>query len=157
MFPQVERLDTAVGTVSTGVGSLSGVSHRVGLQGSGLSESFPTVGAGQLGLGMDLHVFLEIVLGGSFVLAVTAVEVLVLGVFEQHVLIMVTFHREAFPTFFTNKLKKKKNISLNNSKYSTNPHLLLFVVHNDVLLHVLLDFEGLLAMLAAELLVAVYL
>ena len=105
MFPQVVGLDTAVGTVGTGVRLLSSVGHRVRLQGSGLSESFPTVGAGQFGRRVDLHVFLEIVLGGSFVLAVAAVEVLVLGVFEQHVLIVVTFHRKAFSTFFTDKLK----------------------------------------------------
>ena len=94
MFPQVEWLDTAVGTVSTGVGSLSGVSHHVGLQGPGLSESFPTVGAGQFGLSVNLHVFLEVVLGGSLVVALLdmAVEVLVFCVFEQHVLVMMTFH-----------------------------------------------------------------
>ena len=92
MFPQIVRLDTAVSTIGTAVGSLSGVGHRVGLQCSGLSESFSTVGAGQFGLRMNLHVFLKIVLGRSTILAIIAVEVLVLCVFEQHMLIMMTFH-----------------------------------------------------------------
>ena len=98
MFPQVVRLDTAVRTVSTGVGSLSGVSHRVGLQSPGLSESFPTVSAGQFGLRVDLHVFLEVVFGRAPVVAATvlalivAVEVLVLRVFEQHMSVMIIFH-----------------------------------------------------------------
>ena len=80
MFPQVERLDTSVGTFCAGVGSLSGVSHHVGFQGSGLSEFFPTVGAGQLGLCVCLHVFLEIVLGRSLIVTVNlnAVEGLLL-------------------------------------------------------------------------------
>jgi len=92
MFPKVVRLDTAVGTVGTGVGSLSGVSHRVGLQCPGLSESFSTVGAVQFGLRVNLHVFLKIVLGRSPIIAIVAVEVLVLCVFEQHMLIMMTFN-----------------------------------------------------------------
>jgi len=98
MFPQVVGLDAAVSTVGTGVGSLTGVSHRVGLQSSGLSESFPTVSAGQFGLRVDLHVFLEVVFGRAPVVAATvlalivAVEVLVLRVFEQHMLVMMTLH-----------------------------------------------------------------
>ena len=92
MFPQVVWLDTAESAVRTGVGSLSGVSHRVGLQCPGLSESLSTVFAGQLSLCMNLHVFLEIVLGRSFILAAPAVEVLVLRVFEQHMLVMMTLN-----------------------------------------------------------------
>ena len=94
MFPQVVRLDTAVRTVGTGVGSFSGVSHHVGLQIPGLPEGFPTVSAVQFGLRMDLHVFLEVVLSRSLVVALLdkAVEVLVFCVFEQHMLVMMTFH-----------------------------------------------------------------
>ena len=98
MFPQVVGLDAAVSTVGTGVGSLTGVSHRVGLQSSGLSESFPTVRAGQFGLSMGLHVFLEVVLGRALIVAVSvlapifAVECFVLRVFEQHMSVMIIFH-----------------------------------------------------------------
>ena len=98
MFPQVVGLDAAVSTVGTGVGSLTRVSHRVGLQSSGLSESFPTVRAGQFGLSMGLHVFLEVVLGRALIVAVSvlapifAVECFVLRVFEQHMSVMIIFH-----------------------------------------------------------------
>ena len=71
MFPQFEWLDTAVSTVGTGVGLLSGVGHYVELESPSLSECFSTMIAGQLGFLMFFHVVLQVLLCVAFVVTLS--------------------------------------------------------------------------------------
>ena len=92
VFPKVVGLDASIGAVSAGVRPLTSVSHSVGLESSRLSEGFATLSTGMLRLRVYLHMLLKVVLGSSTIVTTIAVEILVLGMFDQNVLVMMTLH-----------------------------------------------------------------